>query len=358
MLSPAQSLAIPKLEGNSESDACSDAFKLANAVFYSRSPRLYAILKFPDDMNSQMVLGAQELDISGGDALTADAQVFEKRSFIEPYSRRSLYWEKRPHHQTRIVVKEKSAGWRGDMYDLFLIDAKITPDVFMDTDFRRNNPDSGIPAPINHSWRPPLVLAHKKTGERWFIKMMDFHTILEDWVIYAHTPNGYEQTCTISFKETDEGTIRSFPKNVRKFVRLLDEALGPGNNEGTLQETARRRIDVKHLWANVMLRPWALSDNSRYNSKVEVDQGLEQWSEIGPSHKAVHADIKKTYPVAEKELSDYYQKQFNLTPDGAAQLAKWVMEIAYCSNFAFPAGGNYFRYDTVDTNPWEQVKPR
>lgn len=135
-------------------------------------------------------------------------------------------------------------------------------------------------------------------------------------------------------------------------------SLGPGLNEGTLQPTAAIRNRVRHLWANAALRPWALTDRDRYNSKEEVNSGLEEWSKNGPSYRNVYRKIMITYPLAERDLAEYYKKRFHLQSSDAERLAKWVLEIAYCANYSFSNGQDYFRYDNVDNNPWESISKK
>jgi len=69
---------LPKLTGDVSSPECSDAFRLAKSMFNSKSSRLYAPLLIPDGMNSELVLGTMALDISGGGAIEANEDIFEK----------------------------------------------------------------------------------------------------------------------------------------------------------------------------------------------------------------------------------------------------------------------------------------
>jgi hypothetical protein len=102
----------------------------------------------------------------------------------------------------------------------------------------------------------------------------------------------------------------------------------------------------------VARRPWALSDSDTYNSTEEVRSGLVEWSKNGPSYRRVHKEILRTYPLAERALADYYMRQFHLPKNKANSLAKWVLDIAFRANYSFSNGGDYFRYNNVNTNPW------
>jgi hypothetical protein len=300
-----------------------------------------------------MVLGTLAFDISGGDALEVDEEVFE----ILPHGNRSIYWDKNAAVGVRIVVQEDQFSWRGDRYSLFLVSANEPKNIIID----ESNGDyniSKVPSLFGDMWRPPLVFRQKSTSKRWFITVGEPYEILSDWAVYLQTSQGFEQRCKVAFRSGVEGEISSLPKTVQRLLGLLDDTLGPGLNEGTLQPTANIRNRVRHIWANAALRPWALSDRDRYNSKEEVDSGLEKWSKNGPSFKKVYRKIKATYPLAERDLAEYYRQHFHLQSSDAERLAKWVLEIAYCANYAFSNGQEYFRYDNVDNNPWKLISKK
>lgn len=128
--------------------------------------------------------------------------------------------------------------------------------------------------------------------------------------------------------------------------------MGPGNDEGTLQPTARTRLDAKHVLANAGLRPWALVDGNAYNSRSEVDAGLENWAKANSSRRRLYGEILKEYPVAERSLAAYYASAYGLKPQKAQEAAAWVLDLVFRSFFVFSNGQNYFRYDGVRTNPW------
>lgn len=348
---PVASEASPRLYGDIRAAECLDAFHLAKWAYKSRASRLYAIETLPEDLGSQLVLGALSLDISGGNSLEAKEDVFEKL----PHENRSIYWEKAAAGPSRIVVQEDALGWRGDRYSLYELSSTVEKTKYSVA----NGEDyqiTGVSPLLEESWRPPLVLRRSDTNRLWFITMGEPYQVLADWGVYLHTPEGYRQECRVSFRRADEGEVASLPNSVRILVGLLDETLGPGSDEGTLQPTAHLRGAVKIFWVNAAIRPWALTDRDRYNSKFEVDAGLEAWSKNGPSFRKVYRNIQTTYPSAEKDLAGYYQKTYRLSRRGSEVLAKWVLEIGYCANYSFPNGSDYFRYDDVDNNPWLSVQ--
>lgn len=342
--------ATPELTGDIKAVECIDAFQFATSAYSSRASRLYSVPKIPVEMDSEMVLGTLAFDISGGDALEVDEEIFE----ILPHGNRSIYWDKNAASGVRIVVQEDPFSWRGDTFSLFLVAANVAKNRFI-SDPDGNYKVSGVSPLFEEMMRPPLVFKHKPTSKRWFINVGEAYDVLGEWTVYLQTSQGFQQRCKIAFRSGVEGEISSLPKTVQRLVGLLNETLGPGLNEGTLQPTAAIREKVRHLWANAALRPWALSDRDRYNSKEEVDTGLEKWSKKGISYRNVYRKIKTAYPLAEQDLAVYYMQHFHLNSNDAKRLAQWVLEIAYCANYAFSNSQDYFRYDEIDNNPWKLI---
>lgn len=336
--------ALPFASGDTSRPECVDAMKLAREMFQSTAQRLYAPLTIPTDLQSTLILGAYDLDISGGNALTS-TEYFEKL----PQDNRNVYWAKETNGALRIVVREIPVGWRGDMYDLYLLDAAVAKSDFLNS----INSASGRPtyqAVVSDTWRPPLVFQHPQHKAKWFIDVGQPFQILSDWRVFSSKDG--RAICTIAFSPPGKDAAARLPRPVTKLVRSLDEALGPGNDEGTLQPTARTRLDAKHVLANAALRPWALVDRNAYNSRSEVDTGLEEWSKANGSRQRLHNEILKEYPAAERSLAAYYARVYRLQPAKAQEAAAWVTDLVFRSFFVFSNGQNYFRYDGVRTNPW------
>jgi hypothetical protein len=342
---------LPKMTGNISCQECSDAFRLAKCMFHSKSPRVYAPLNIPDGMNSELVLGATAFDISGGDELEFNDDLFEKVPQLGEGTIGSVYWEKNSGNGVRIVVKEMPMGWHGDMYSLYLLKANVSQNDFL-KDIQANYGKSRYSALVQGAWRPPLVFIRESTPKMWFIIVGEPYEILADWTVYKETSIGFEQSCIIKFHPKMTNAKDLLPKSVQTFAHLVDETIGPGRDEGTLQSTARLRLSVQHVWANVALRPWALSDSDTYNSTDEVKVNLIEWSKNGSSYNRIYKEIMQTYPIAEQDLSNYYMKQFHLKKNKAKKLSKWVLDIAFRANYTFH--GEYFRYNNVNTNPWSE----
>lgn len=335
---------LPFATGDFSRPECIDAMTIAKAMYRSTAQHLYAPLSIPTDLPSTLVLGASEIDISGGNALTS-TEAFEKL----PQDNRSIYWIKETNGALRVVVREASLGWQGDTYNLYLLDAAVTQDDFLNG--IKSATDSSPYQPIiKGSWRPPLVFQHNQHKAIWFIVVGEPYQILSDWHVYSSKER--RAICTIAFRPPGKDPAGLLPQPVRKLAHKLDEALGPGYNEGTLQPTARTRLKAAHVLANAALRPWALTDGDAYNSRGEIDDGLRGWATVNKSRQRLHGEIQKEYPLAEQSLAAYYASAYELPPKEAQEAAVWVLDLIYRSFFVFSNGQDYFRYDGVRTNPW------
>lgn len=335
---------LPSASGDISRPECIDAMELARAMFQSPAQRLYAPLTIPKSFRNTLVLGAYELDISGGNALTS-TEDFEKI----PYSNRNIYWAKETNGALRVVVRELAHGWHGDKYDLYLLEAAVTKDDFLNNMISSARSAAYQPV-VSDTWRPPLVFQNPQHKEKWFIDVGQPYQILSDWRVYSSKKR--HAICTIAFSPPGNDVAEPLPRPVRKFARKLDEALGPGNDEGTLQQTARTRLDTKHVLANAALRPWALVDGDAYNSRSEVDAGLKAWAKVNGSRRRLYSEILREYPAAKQSLAAYYAREFGLPPQKAQKAAAWSLDLVFRSFFVFPNGSDYFRYNGVTTNPW------
>jgi hypothetical protein len=125
------------------------------------------------------------------------------------------------------------------------------------------------------------------------------------------------------------------PAEVRAFAAAADEALGPGTGEGTLQPTAAIRISVRQGWTNAALRPWAVRETA-YNSRSEVDRGLDAWSRLDSRRRALRDRIGLTVRRAEIPLASYYSARFGKDPASARRLSRTVLDTLLRSYFVFP----------------------
>jgi len=320
---------LPQISGDAAAPECRDAALLAQAMFNSPSGRVYAPLQLPEGMASELVLGASELDISGGDVLV-NAGGFEK---VPQEDLRSVYWEQDPAADARIVVRELNRGWRGDQYFLYLPDRTVAQPDFL----RALAADDGraYTTPVDGEWRPPLLFRLRATGGKWFIRMGQPFVPLDEWRVFGLAAGRYVQRCAIAFQPDAAQMDALLPGKLRYLLRLLDETIGPGNDEGTLQQTAWLRNGVQHVVANALLRPWAVSEEDAYNTRAEVDANLSAWA-VNARRRALRLRILQGYPGAEHALAEHYRRDLAMPEARADAEAGRVLDILLRAHFVFP----------------------
>jgi hypothetical protein len=342
----------PTISGDASAQECADALRLARAMFNSDAQRLYAPPTDLDELTSELVLRPEALDISGGHALQEDPAAFDQFPAGERPGG-SIYWAKTTQDRVRIALRESPMGWQGDMYSLYVLPAEMEKDAFL-AEISDPSPQPRSTELISNAWRPPLVFQIKSSRRMWLIDVGEPYVALGPWQVYRASSGPPDPVCAIQFRPTAITDVLSLlPEPVAFFAHLLDQTIGPGLDEGTSQPTARLRISVQHVWANVAQRPWAVSEADVYNSREEVDAGMKTWSLGGRSRLRVYKDILAAYPVALHSLCAYYERTFSLSKDKAQSLAKYVLDIALRANYSFPNGGDYFRYNGVNNNPWK-----
>lgn len=343
----------PSISGRKSSAECVDAMKLARHMYESNAGYLYAPLTLPGSMNSTLALGAMGQDISGGDTLPKASEHFNNETpQPEDVSNPNIHWGKNAENAGRIVVTAAQWGWRGDVYSLYALKGDVTPEQFRQ-DLKNTDGTHRYKPIIDSEWRPPLVFWSTASHSAWFIGMTDLYETAGSWRVYTPGQTGYKQTCEIRFWPNGGTKAWRLPESVKHLIGLLDQTLGPGNNEGTLQPTARLRLYSLHIWRNVSFRPWALSERETYNTREQVDLGLREWSKNGATYARLYGDIQRTYPKAEADLARYYETQFKIPRSRAKENAHWVLDIAYRSNFVFPGGRpSFMPQDNTSMNPW------
>jgi hypothetical protein len=258
-----------------------------------------------------------------------------------------VYWGTDVIGGKRIAVGERPQGWRGNMYALYVLSPDVTvAQLGADLD----QPNRRYTPVLDGQWRPPLVFWSTATDGPWFIDAYDMYEIDGHWDVYL-PGSDFKLACTITFwpEERDVIAPRALPKEARDFAWLLDQTLGFAPEDGTLQSTAHLRLRTQHLWKNVAYRPWAISGALPYNARAQVDDGLRAWSRNGASFAKLHARIQRAYPLAERALARYYEREFKLSEPQSIQAARWVLDVAYRANFVFPDGS---RDDEANTTPW------
>lgn len=156
-----------------------------------------------------------------------------------------------------------------------------------------------------------------------------------NWIVHVPDAQSLRAACTIRLRPEGIRAIELLPRPVRKFESLLDRTIGSGEGEGTLHPTASIRINVEDTWANLALRPWART--IPYNSRAVVDRGLMKWANGGKINHNLLQAIRRQYPVAERALARYYEKNFGKPPKAAAALARQLLDASFRTHYVYSA---------------------
>ncbi|MFD2205772.1 hypothetical protein [Kiloniella antarctica] len=332
----AEAVTWPQLNKNSSHEICAHAFEIATQKYNSNSFYLHNSLTIPASIKSNLALGPMGLDLSGGDALIADTSIFQKipKSNEDGNFTRSIYWQTETTHGLRYVINEDAFGWRGDQYTLFAIPENISPTSFLDG-YSRSPAERKFTPLAEEQWTPPLMIQAEDNKEVWALDVGNPYVFLGAWSVLSVAQDGAKERCSIHFKSEKKTISDLLPFAVKNLVNYLDETLGDGDNEGTLQSTARLRGKITHVLANMIQRPWALINTEPYNTREQVDTALKNWAKRGKSYQRLYNKIYTQYPKAQAALAEYYQVQFNKAPDEATTMARQALDTAFRSHFIF-----------------------
>jgi hypothetical protein len=334
--------ANPVIIGNANDSRCREALSMATAAFRSRSPSLLWPIPQPSHPSTKIILRQSVEDISGGSAIEADPAAFsELRQSPRESSSVTIYWGKDVSAGKRLVVIDQPHGWRGDWYSVYLLRSDHTPELLAK---QLENEQTGGGASLEEAlpenkWNPPLIMLDTAEKVSWLIDRGEVYDIMADWRVHLVTSNGLTSPCRISFGNSERAGLAGLPLGVRKLAAALDEALGPGNNEGTLHPTASIRLNVREGWANAALRPWAFSVEP-YNTRADVLQGLAAWSKGSRQRTALLKRIERGYTAAERDLASYYAAQFNDGPISPRERSRQVLDHMFRSYFVFSNSGD------------------
>lgn len=348
---PAEARFDPQIIGEAAHPQCRQALAMARQAFRSTSASLLWPIVAPE--GSRITLAPNVEELSGGDALTADPSVFDRIESDPLVYSFVIYWQREPSFGKRIAVVDRARGWRGDWFTVHLLAPTVTVDRLSKQvlDEASSGTTWGLFEPVlgDNRWLPPLFLKDGSSGMDWFIDRGNSWDVQADWAVYTIGDEGLNSACRVRFA-SPKG-LQRLPPAVRRLAALLDEALGPGNDEGTLQPTARIRGDVEDGWANAGSRPWALTDRP-YNTRAEVERGLAEWTRHVPARKRVYRAIQRAYPEAERGLARYYVQNFGLSAEVARTFSRYAVDHMLRAYFVFPAGG--FRYPGVEATVWPE----
>lgn len=360
----------PVLVGEESRPECRVAMNMASAAFRSTNALLTWPIPRPDVGLATLVLSRKGRDVSD-DSIWADPSVFEKMH-IDPVSRRMLpgertmvapivHWQREARGGGRIVAVEQPHSWRGNLYYLFVVDEELPSDAFAQAYLARRGaaprqPEKEAPAlrPVlyKNDWQPLTVLRDEQWGNLWVLRQEDFDPQQAEWQVHASGPQGFAPVCHIVFNPDGIKGLDRLPPAVRRLASLLDEALGPGLNEGTSHPTERIRGQVAHGWATIADRPWALTDTP-YNSRAEVEAGLTAWAQGVPARIRLHRRLMNSLQPAETALVRFLVDRFAIAKDDASSFSAYAIDHMLRSYFMFPGGGGYVPGAT-SVAPWPE----
>lgn len=344
----------PKLIGDGARAECRIAFDLAKATFASTNPNLLWPILLPEGTEASIVLSRGGDDISGGLPLYADATAFDRVEYRPGSANSFVYWQRETNGGRRLVVVQDEFNWRGAWYYLFDVEGSLSQSDFIlaYTSARRSNLSSlvvGVPVLGDNRWQPPIILGNPQTKDVWVLDQGERGNGLTSWSVYVSSLEGMNSPCQIEFANAETVGLKKLPRSVRNFAALLDEALGPGTNEGTLNQTGAIRFRVAQSWAVLTERPWALVGEP-HNSRKQVDDALIEWGRSVPARMKLHKELGKTYDVAQRELAVFLVANFAISQKQAEFFSAYAMDHMLRTYFVFQIEDEEKRVSFG--NPW------
>jgi hypothetical protein len=332
---PAIGKAAPVLAGYRADPRCRQALEMARQAFDASSPSLQWPVPRVSRPGMKIILSQDREDISGGHALAADPAAFEAIRPGPAEGSAVIYRRKSAAAAAAYAVADMLFNWRGDEYSLYVLGPGDLDRLTRQLTGRQSGPKDLLEPALAETWTPPIVLAGGPAGSDWLIDRGASWDALADWQVHSIGARHLTSLCRISFGLPKGGGLSRLPLEVRALAAAADEALGPGSDEGTLQPTAGIRISVARGWANAALRPWAVR-NTPYNSRSEVDRGLDAWARLDSRRGALRDRIARTRRRAEIPLASYYAVHFGKNPASARRLSRAVLDTMLRSYFVFP----------------------
>lgn len=331
-------LARPSIVGSSADIQCRVALQMAKAAFDGRSFSLHWPIPTPTPP-ARIILRQREADISGGNGIEADSSEF--LTLHQPEGKDytpTVFWSRQAFAGKRLVIVDEPFNWRGDRYTTYLVGSNETPELLTRelAASEANRPTALKPLLGDNRWNPPTVLTSGTGSPYWIIDRGEPYEVMPDWRVFVPTARAAHSPCEISFGMNGKSGLAHMPAAVRKLAAELDQALGPGTGEGTLQQTAAIRVTVAQAWANAAIRPWALTAEP-YNSRAEVERGLADWAKSSRSRARLLGRIKHDYPVAQRALATYYATHSSQRP--AHTTAARVLDYMFRTYFVFSKAG-------------------
>lgn len=298
-----------------------------------------------------------EIGSTSSEIMFLSSDLIEKKEAGTSQFSVEFSWPKQMLNLPKTFVKmQRPFNWQGDWYALYWVPTTKLSDMVNEAqEILKEKDDLHYKVLKKDLWQQPFFIYVKNKKEIVGVIPGPLYSPISEWNLYVPTRNGELSTCQIKFYlKTDELNLRNAKRQVshvvsqlfpRKgalcsLVKILDDMLGPGANEGTLQPTAGIRVHVCQLIVNIALRPWVIESIDKefgIKEKAHVDKNLEKWALKNKTFLKQYQEMRRLYPLAEKELKDYYQMRFGKTADQAESLAKESLEMLYISFFHFPS---------------------
>jgi len=348
----------PVLVGDEARPECQAALGMASAAFVSTSPVLTWPVPEPDAGLAALVLRRKDRDISGGDGIWADPEVFARIEGDEQ-SRMIFHWQREARDGRRILLVEVPFSWRGSWYSLFLVDGALSPEsfpqIYLDAaraNFRQplDGPPILLPVLYQDSWATPTILRDESSGGLWMLEQGHFNFWQPEWQVHVYGAEGSALLCRVVFSPDGSVGLERMPPAVRRFAAFADEALGPGRDEGTLQPTQGIRNRISLFWTILAERPWALTATP-YNSREEVEAGLTAWAEGVPARVRLRQNLFESLEPAENALSDFLRERFAIEEDAARTFSAYAIDHMLRSYFTFHSEAGGLAH-TPSVTPW------
>lgn len=333
----------PTIEGAISNPECQEALLLANTMYNSASADIYVPLLMPIKFHSTLLLGQDGKDDASTETLYSSIE-FE---VIDIGPGEQVYWGQAQGLDKRLVLVR-----RGDHYWLYLVAPGLAQESFLQH-WQEPHPDIQQQQQKN-LWHPPFIFRQHKNHQAWWIAKAYSDNALQSWGVY--NARSTQASCLIVFQPSRHVVEQRVPAAVHTLLELLDSALGPGNDEGTLQPTARIRYEVAQRLPNLTLRPWALADDA-YNSRKEVDAALQHWAQVNSARARHYRNLQSAYAPAEQALAKFYAQRFGITAAQSQRYAQWAIDVVYRSYFVFPKQDSAKGNTQQSFNPWPQKKP-
>lgn len=310
--------------GDASAPACRDALLLAEAMFFSKAPHVFAPLVMPAGMRSSLVLGATTLDVADPNSLqvSADFDGLALRGVGQ------AYWAKRAEAGKRVVVVAETVVRSSSAYALYLLDEAESQAAFK-ARIEGAPPDGGS-LPFTRDIRPPLLFRSPDEQATWLLDL----GADREWRLQWHVSAGPvgRAVCTVRLQQPSSGALQTLPAAVRSLVTRLEGTARRVDSDA--QSEALEQLE--QLVNLAAFRPWALPNGAaRHRLDVTGMAG---------------------YPSAKRDLARYYARSFGLRPEAANKVAAWVLGEFSGAVPALPSTGDP-RREGRGANPWPEGYP-